>query len=242
MMARAGRWIPARAHGLRHPAVAWTYALPLWILLALAMSWAAPAAAYLWTLPLLAAGLLLVRVPPSQRACRPAGIGVDPRGRRHAVAARHDRPAAFHRRRARPAAVRHPGLRLPGADRGRRPDDCAAVVRRCRGADALLRPSLATALALAGVAATVLRGVDGAGLHLRTAAAPLRARAPAPGRGDARSGRSDRSSRGSTSAMARRPAGRPRTPGADVHGLADARAAVRVHRRRAAARAGAGCR
>ena len=33
-MARAGRWIPARARGLRHPAVVWTYTLPVWIVLA----------------------------------------------------------------------------------------------------------------------------------------------------------------------------------------------------------------
>lgn len=60
MMARAGRWIPSRARGLRHPAVAWTYALPAWILLAGVMMWVAPSAAYLWTLPLLAAGLVLI--------------------------------------------------------------------------------------------------------------------------------------------------------------------------------------
>jgi hypothetical protein len=63
MMARAGRWIPARARGLRHPAVAWTYALPVWIALALFTFWTAPAAAYLWAWPLLTAGLLLVVVP-----------------------------------------------------------------------------------------------------------------------------------------------------------------------------------
>jgi hypothetical protein len=64
MMARAGRLIPPRARGLRHPAVVWTYTLPAWISAALFVLWAAPAAAYLWTLPLLAAGLLLSIVPP----------------------------------------------------------------------------------------------------------------------------------------------------------------------------------
>lgn len=63
-MARAGRWIPARAHGLRHPAVVWTYALPAWIAATLIILWSAPAAAYLWTLPLLAAGLCLLVAPP----------------------------------------------------------------------------------------------------------------------------------------------------------------------------------
>lgn len=66
MMVRAGRWIPARARGLRHPAIAWTYALPVWIVLTAMTGWWAPAAAYLWTLPLLAAGLLLTLIPPSR--------------------------------------------------------------------------------------------------------------------------------------------------------------------------------
>jgi hypothetical protein len=64
MVARAGRWIPLRARGLRHPAVAWTYALPAWIAITLLVLWAAPSAAYLWTLPLLSAGFLLLVTPP----------------------------------------------------------------------------------------------------------------------------------------------------------------------------------
>lgn len=68
MMVRAGRWIPARARGLRHPAIAWTYALPLWIVLAAATATAAPAAAYLWTVPLLAAGILLLITPSANGA------------------------------------------------------------------------------------------------------------------------------------------------------------------------------
>lgn len=76
-MARAGRWIPARARGLRHPAVAWTYVLPVWIALALFTFWTAPAAAYLWSLPLLAAGLLLVVVPAANAtAVRVVSIAV----------------------------------------------------------------------------------------------------------------------------------------------------------------------
>ena len=63
MLARAGRWIPARARGLRHPVVAWTSALPLWLLLTVLTAWAAPAAAYLWTMPLLAAGVVFLVVP-----------------------------------------------------------------------------------------------------------------------------------------------------------------------------------
>jgi hypothetical protein len=80
MMARAGRWIPVRARGVRHPAVAWTSALPLWIALALLTTWAAPAAAYLWTVPLLAAGVVFVIVPlgsvPAARAASIVVLGV----------------------------------------------------------------------------------------------------------------------------------------------------------------------
>jgi hypothetical protein len=65
-LARAGRLLPARAHGARHPALTWSLALPLWIVLAAAALWLAPAAAYLWTLPLLAAGAVLTAAPPSR--------------------------------------------------------------------------------------------------------------------------------------------------------------------------------
>ena len=60
---RLSRWAAARVHGLRHPAVTWTYTLPLWFVLAVAMSWLAPRAAYMWTLPLMSAGLVLSIVP-----------------------------------------------------------------------------------------------------------------------------------------------------------------------------------
>ena len=65
-LARAGRLLPARAHGARHPAITWSLTLPLWIALAAGALWFAPAAAYLWTIPLVAAGLLLVLTPPSR--------------------------------------------------------------------------------------------------------------------------------------------------------------------------------
>ena len=60
---RIGQWLPARAHGLRHPVLTWSVALPFWILLAGASLWFAPAAAYLWTVPLLFAGFVLAVVP-----------------------------------------------------------------------------------------------------------------------------------------------------------------------------------
>jgi hypothetical protein len=60
---RAGAFLPAQAHGLRHPVVTWSAALPVWIVLAAAAFWYAPGAAYLWTMPLLIAGLLLAITP-----------------------------------------------------------------------------------------------------------------------------------------------------------------------------------
>lgn len=61
---RAGALLPARVHGFRHPAVVWSLTLPLWIALAAFMAWTAPGAAFLWTLPLLVAGALLLAAPP----------------------------------------------------------------------------------------------------------------------------------------------------------------------------------
>ena len=156
MMARAGRWIPARAHGLRHPAVAWTYALPLWIPLALFMSWAAPSAAYLWTRPLLAAGLLLVAVPPSSApAIRLASVvilavtgtlwlgnTVDLLRFIVAVLGRLSIVTPVY---VYPAGIAAAGLMI-----------APALFAATAAPKALLRPSLATALALAGVAAAVL--------------------------------------------------------------------------------------
>jgi hypothetical protein len=62
-VSRLGVWLPARAHSARHPALVWSLALPLWIVLAVAALWFAPGAAYLWTIPLLIAGLLLAILP-----------------------------------------------------------------------------------------------------------------------------------------------------------------------------------
>jgi hypothetical protein len=62
-MSRAGSWLPARVHGVRHPIVAWSLALPVWLALSAAMLWLAPGAAFMWTLPLLvvSVALLIVR-------------------------------------------------------------------------------------------------------------------------------------------------------------------------------------
>ena len=62
-MARLGRLLPARAHTARHPALTWSLTLPIWIGLCGAAMWVAPSAAYLWTLPLLAGGILFSVTP-----------------------------------------------------------------------------------------------------------------------------------------------------------------------------------
>ena len=61
--ARAGRWMPIRARGPRHPMLAWSVTLPVWILLAGLTASTAPGAGYLWTLPLLVAGVCLLAIP-----------------------------------------------------------------------------------------------------------------------------------------------------------------------------------
>jgi len=67
-VARFGRWLPASAHGVRHPIVVWSVTLPAWLAAAGAATWFVPGAAYLWLLPLLAAGLLLAAVPSHHAA------------------------------------------------------------------------------------------------------------------------------------------------------------------------------
>jgi Peptidase family M28 len=60
---RLGAWIPRRAHGERHPIVAWSLALPIWIVLCGVGAAFAPSAGFLWSLPLLIAGVGLLAVP-----------------------------------------------------------------------------------------------------------------------------------------------------------------------------------
>jgi hypothetical protein len=60
---RLGALLPARAHGPRHPILVWSITLPLWVVLAGVTASFAPGAGYLWTLPLLVAGLGLLAVP-----------------------------------------------------------------------------------------------------------------------------------------------------------------------------------
>lgn len=74
-VSRLGVWLPARAHGLRHPAMTWSVTLPLWMITASVAVWLAPDAAFLWTWPLLAAAVLLLVAPSrSTTAIRVASL------------------------------------------------------------------------------------------------------------------------------------------------------------------------
>jgi Peptidase family M28 len=65
---RAGALLPSRAHGPRHPVFVWSVTLPVWVALAGLTAAIAPSAGYLWTLPLLAAGLGLLWIPLANAA------------------------------------------------------------------------------------------------------------------------------------------------------------------------------
>ncbi len=64
--ARAGAALPPSVRSVRDPLVVWSLALPIWIVLAAAATWLAPNAAYLWTLPLLAAATLGFAAEPGR--------------------------------------------------------------------------------------------------------------------------------------------------------------------------------
>ncbi|HJO37049.1 MAG: M20/M25/M40 family metallo-hydrolase [Vicinamibacterales bacterium] len=55
--------VKLRMEASLHPLVVWSVALPCWLALAGLTEWAAPAAAFLWTVPLLGAGAVLLVVP-----------------------------------------------------------------------------------------------------------------------------------------------------------------------------------
>jgi hypothetical protein len=60
---RVGAILPARAHAPRHPVLVWSLALPIWVVFAGVAGATAPSAGYLWTVPLLVAGIGLLAVP-----------------------------------------------------------------------------------------------------------------------------------------------------------------------------------
>jgi hypothetical protein len=68
LAARIGAWIPERVRGPRHPNLVWSLTLPIWIALCLTGAAYAPSASFLWSLPLLTAGVVLLAVPPQSVA------------------------------------------------------------------------------------------------------------------------------------------------------------------------------
>ena len=63
LTARLGAWIPERLRGPRHPVLVWSVTLPVWLGLCLTGAAVAPSAGFLWSLPLLIAGIALLAVP-----------------------------------------------------------------------------------------------------------------------------------------------------------------------------------
>ena len=63
LVSRSGMLLPGRTHSERHPATVWAVVLPFWVAVAVAAMWFAPGAAHLATVPLLAAGMLLLATP-----------------------------------------------------------------------------------------------------------------------------------------------------------------------------------
>ena len=68
LLIRLGGHLPAWLRATRHPAAVWMLALPAWIGLAVFVEGTAPAAAYLWSIPLLAAGAVVAAAPGSTGA------------------------------------------------------------------------------------------------------------------------------------------------------------------------------
>jgi hypothetical protein len=60
---RSAERLPASLRGSSDPRAVWLVALPVWMAMAVAIQAAAPGAAYLWSLPLLTAGLSLAALP-----------------------------------------------------------------------------------------------------------------------------------------------------------------------------------
>jgi hypothetical protein len=63
LAARVGAWLPERVRAPRHPMLVWSVTLPVWLALCLAAAAVAPVASFLWSLPLLVAGVALLAVP-----------------------------------------------------------------------------------------------------------------------------------------------------------------------------------
>jgi hypothetical protein len=68
LTSRIGAVLPARAHAPRHPVLVWSLTFPVWIVFAGVIAATAPAAGYLWSVPLLVAGIALLAVPATNVA------------------------------------------------------------------------------------------------------------------------------------------------------------------------------
>ena len=77
LLCRAGSALPRRLRGSADSRIVWCVALPVWALLAAVVEVVAPAASYLWVVPLLVAGLLLLMTPiDSKELLRVASFAV----------------------------------------------------------------------------------------------------------------------------------------------------------------------
>ena len=180
IMARAGRWIPARAHGLRHPAVVWTYTLPLWIVLAVVIGMAGAARRLLMD-----AAPASYRPAPGRdafaaRRLAESRLGGDVRSLCGSVPGRPRAPAV-HGGSLRTTPVGHAGVSLRGVSHGGGAHRGAAADRR----GVTRRALVASATDYDGRSS---RSHDhngcrlrGAGIYLRSAAAPSGAGAPGGG-------------------------------------------------------------
>lgn len=71
------RRLPESLRPATHPLAVWSFTLPMWIALAMPLEWWLQGASYLFTMPLLAAGVLLFAAPPDRpRLVRVASVVV----------------------------------------------------------------------------------------------------------------------------------------------------------------------
>jgi hypothetical protein len=76
LLVHVARRLPLRFQGSSTPTVVWAVTLPFWLLLGFALSSMAPRAAYLWILPLFAAGVTLALLPLRMRIVQAASVFV----------------------------------------------------------------------------------------------------------------------------------------------------------------------
>ena len=117
-IARLGQWLPKRAHGLRHPLVAWSLALPVWVVLAAAMVSSRTRCRLSVAAASARCRAALLDPPAVERRRGSRGVRRRLSDHRDALASQHGRSAAVHRDDLRAAADRDAGLRLCGRHGG----------------------------------------------------------------------------------------------------------------------------